>query len=62
MPIITVEMFEGRSIDQKRDLVASLTSETARIARCREDDVQVVIREVKRENWGMGGELASDKT
>ena len=62
MPIVTVEMFEGRSIDQKRDLVASLTSETARIVRCREDDVQIVIREVKREDWGISGELACDRS
>jgi 4-oxalocrotonate tautomerase len=61
MPIIRVEIFEGRSVDQKRELVDALTSETARIAGCSKESVYVVIEDVKKENWGAGGELCSDK-
>jgi len=32
MPVIRVELFAGRSVEQKRELVAALTRETARIA------------------------------
>ncbi len=39
MPIIRVEMFEGRSIEQKKELVASLTKETARITGCGVDSI-----------------------
>ncbi len=60
MPIITVQLFSGRTRDQKRELVESLTAETARIANCREDDVHVVIQDVGKENWGIGGQLAAD--
>jgi len=61
MPIIRVEMFAGRSLEQKRELVAALTEATARIAGCSPDSVYVVIDDVKKENWGAGGQLCSDK-
>lgn len=61
MPIIRVEIFEGRTTEQKRELVKSLTAETARIAQCSPDSIYVVIEDVKKENWGAGGQLCSDK-
>lgn len=61
MPVIKVEMFEGRTIEQKRELVEVLSKETARITGCSVESVYVVIDEVKKENWGAGGELCSDK-
>lgn len=61
MPIIRVEMLEGRSVEKKRELVATLTRETARIAGCSEDSIYVVIEDVKKENWGVSGQLLSDK-
>ncbi len=61
MPVIKVEMFEGRTIEQKRELVEVLSNETARITGCSVESIYVVIDEVKKENWGAGGELCSDK-
>ena len=61
MPIIRVEMFEGRTVEQKRELVARLTEETARITGCSPESVYVVIEDVKKENWGAGGMLCSEK-
>lgn len=61
MPVIRVEMWEGRSIDQKRELVDVLSKETARITGCEVSSVYVIIDDVKKENWGAGGQLCSDK-
>lgn len=61
MPIIRVEMWEGRTLDQKRELVEVLTKEMARIAECDVESVYVVIEEVKKENWGASGQLCSEK-
>lgn len=61
VPIIRIEMFEGRTLDQKRELVAVLSRETARIAGCSIDSISVVIEDVKKENWGFGGQLCSEK-
>jgi len=54
-------MWEGRSIEQKRELVEVLSKETARIAGCSIDSIYVVIDEIKKQNWGAGGQLCSDK-
>ena len=61
MPIIRVEMWEGRTLDQKRELVDILSKETARITGCSVESVYVVVEDVKKENWGAGGKLCSDK-
>jgi 4-oxalocrotonate tautomerase len=61
MPIIRVEMFEGRDAELKQHLVESLTAEMVRITGCGEASVNVIITDIKKENWGMGGELASHK-
>ncbi|MBL4741168.1 MAG: 2-hydroxymuconate tautomerase family protein [Sneathiella sp.] len=61
MPIIRVEMFEGRDARTKQELVESLTSEMVRITGCSAASVNVVINNVAKEDWGLGGELASTK-
>jgi len=61
MPIIHVEMWEGRTLEQKRELVEVLTRETARIIKTDPDSIYIVIEDVKKENWGAGGRLCSDK-
>mgnify|MGYP000892629139 CR=1 FL=1 len=61
MPIINVQMIAGRSQEKKQELVAVLTSETARILDVEPDWVTVVINEYTRDNWASGGELHSIK-
>ena len=61
MPIIRVEMWEGRTKEQKKELVEVFSKEMARITGCGLDSIYVVIEDVKKENWGAGGELCSDK-
>lgn len=61
MPIIRVEMWAGRSLEQKRELVEVLSRETARISGCGIESVYVIIDEISKDNWGAGGQLCSDK-
>jgi 4-oxalocrotonate tautomerase len=60
MPVIQVTMSQGRSVEQKRELVGVLTSETARILQTKEDAVRILIYEVAKENWGNAGVLGLD--
>jgi 4-oxalocrotonate tautomerase len=60
MPLITVQMYEGRTIEQKRELVAALTEAVVRIAKTTPEGTQVIINEVPRHHWAYGGKLASD--
>lgn len=61
MPIIRVEMLEGRDIAQKQELAEVLTRETARITGCNLDVITVVIEDVKRENWAVAGQLLAQR-
>ncbi|MFT5260510.1 MAG: 4-oxalocrotonate tautomerase [Saprospiraceae bacterium] len=61
MPIIRVEMFTGRSRDQKRELVKELTDTFIRVAGGKPETVTVVITDVEKENWGSGGNLVVDR-
>lgn len=61
MPVIRLELWEGRTLDQKRELVKVLTRETARILNKDPGAIYMVIQDVPKENWGAGGELCSDK-
>src|SRR5262245_50706539 len=61
MPIVTVAMYEGRTLDQKREIVKGITDVVARVTGNTPDGVHVVIEEVKRENWAIGGLLQPDR-
>lgn len=61
MPIIRVEMLEGRSAEKKAELVEALSRELHRVCGGSLDAIYVVIDEVKKENWGVGGQLLSEK-
>jgi len=61
MPLIRVDMWAGRTVAQKRELVEVLTQETARITGCGVESVYVIIQDVAKENWGAGGVLCSEK-
>src|SRR5437867_2386490 len=47
MPIVTVAMYEGRTLDQKRELVKGITDVVARVTGNTPDGVHVVIEVVK---------------
>jgi len=61
MPIIKVEMFLGRTRDQKRELVKELTESFVRTCGGTPASVTVVISDVEKQDWGVGGELCADK-
>ena len=62
MPTIRVEMFEGRTPDQKRALVAALTEACVRTLGASPESVQVLLFDIARQNWAAGGILWSDKS
>ena len=61
MPIIRVSMFEGRSIEKKRELVEAITEVVARVCEDTPDGVSILIEELPRESWARGGVLYSDR-
>jgi 4-oxalocrotonate tautomerase len=61
MPLIRVEMFEGRTQEQKNNMTRELTEAFVRTCGSTPDQVQVMIAEYKPTHWGSNGKLASEK-
>ncbi len=62
MPTLRVELFEGRTADQKRALAKELTDACVRVLGGSADGVDVLFFDMRyREDWASGGTLWSDK-
>jgi 4-oxalocrotonate tautomerase len=61
MPIIRVEMFKGRSREEKRSLVRELTETFVRVAGGKPESVTIIFQDVDKENWAAAGALMIDK-
>lgn len=57
--VVEMSMFTGRSLEAKRRLYAALASTFERFG-VPPADLKVLIHEVDRENWGLGGKAATD--
>jgi len=60
MPVIQITMSQGRSVEQKRELIKVFTKETARIMKTQDEKIRILIYEVSKENWGNAGVLGTD--
>ena len=61
MPIIRIEMFSGRSREQKRSLVRELTETYVRVAGGKPEAVTIILQDVDKEDWAVAGALMVDK-
>lgn len=61
MPIVQIDMIEGRTTEQKREMAKKVTQAIVETAKCSPDAVNIVIRETSKENIAKAGILMSDK-
>jgi len=57
MPVVIVEMWEGRTSEQKRKLVQAITSAMAEHCGVEPTHLHVIIHDVPRDSWGRDGKL-----
>ena len=60
MPIVRVEMWEGRTHSQKAELARVITEAMVTIAHTTPEATIVVFEDIAKNNWASGGTLASD--
>jgi 4-oxalocrotonate tautomerase len=60
MPFVIVEMWEGRTVDQKRALVKAITNAMVEHAGAKPDHLHVVIHDTPKDSWGRAGILGID--
>lgn len=61
MPVVIVEMWEGRSVEHKRRLVRAITEAMIEHADAKPDGLHVIIHEVPKQNWARAGVLGIDR-
>ena len=60
MPVVTIRMSKGRTLDQKKELVEGITSTIVSTLGVDPDWVTVLIHELDRENIARAGTLLSE--
>ncbi len=55
MPIVRIEMWEGGSDAVKEDMIRKVSQVIAETSGAPIEDVQVVIFDVPKKHWGIGG-------
>ena len=55
MPIVTVEMFSGRTQTEKDRLAEAITEDIIKILKVEKKEVIIVIQEAPRGNWYASG-------
>jgi 4-oxalocrotonate tautomerase len=61
MPVITIRLLEGRTLEQKRELTKVVSEAVSQIAKTPLDGVHVIFEDVPRASWGRGGILFADR-
>ena len=58
MPVVIIEMWEGRTIEEKKQLVEGITSAFVKTGTPGEA-VKIIMKDNPKHNWATGGKLAS---
>ena len=60
MPIVGVNIKEGRTLDQKRAMVTKMTEVLCETMEVKETSVRIIINEMKNDNFAIAGTLVCD--
>ena len=57
MPIVTIEWYEGRTPEQKRELAEKLTDLLVDVGKTQREHVWIRFVDSPKSEWAMGGEV-----
>ncbi len=57
MPFVTIEWFEGRSDEQKREIAQKVTGVLAEVGKVPEDQIWIRFVDAAKADWSIGGEI-----
>lgn len=61
MPIVRIEMWPGRTEAQKREMARAITEVMCNVAHTTPEATTIVFTDVAKEDWAVGGRLASEE-
>jgi len=60
MPFVTVHLWEGRTVQQKRALAKAITDAMVEHVGANPEALHIAIQEYSKENWARNGVLSTD--
>ncbi|WP_341322214.1 4-oxalocrotonate tautomerase [Solibacillus sp. FSL H8-0523] len=60
MPIVQIQLLEGRSAEQKRHIIYEMTETLARVADAPKESIRIIIQEIPLDHWGIAGETMTE--
>jgi 4-oxalocrotonate tautomerase len=60
VPIVTIEWYEGRSAEQKKELADKLTELLVDVGKTQREQVWVRFVDSPKSDWAIGGEIQGD--
>lgn len=61
MPIVRIDMWPGRTREAKNNLIRSVTDAVVQSIGCPEQAVEVLLYEVDKADWAVGGVCHADR-
>ncbi|RLI74640.1 4-oxalocrotonate tautomerase [Archaeoglobales archaeon] len=59
MPVVKIDMWEGRDRETKRKLIQTITRAVSETLDISVEHIHIILNEVSKDNWGLKGEQAS---
>jgi 4-oxalocrotonate tautomerase len=60
MPLIQVQILEGRPEEKIKELIVNLTSTASETLGAPKESIRVIVTEIPKSHWGIGGVPVSD--
>ncbi len=60
MPIVNIHILEGRTVEQKRELVKEITGAIVKTLSCPPEAVSIIINDMPNHNYAKAGVLRVD--
>ncbi len=59
MPVVKIDMWVGRTPEQKKELIEAITAAFERQG-TRKEALNIIINDIPKENWGIRGKPATE--
>lgn len=59
MPVVIVEMWEGRTVEKKKQIVEDITATFVKIG-VPAEEVHIILKDNPKHNWARGGKLCAE--
>lgn len=60
MPIVNIQVLQGRSEEKIKKLISDVTDTVAENLEVPKDRVRIIVSEIPKTHWGIGGTTVSD--